>query len=456
MSSPTIPISNPQTQSPIATPAFRAFLSRISTSIRQGFSQRRPWSELIDRNYMARPDSLSEAATRIRKNLSYFKVNYITLLALILAFSLLSHPLSLIVLLSLLASWIFLYLFRPSDQPLVILGRSFSDRETLGILVVSTIVVIFLTSVGSLLISASMVGFALVCAHGAFRVPEDLFLDDQEPASAGLLSFLGVTSTSAAAAAAPAIAARNLHTQGLTVGRKLISYPVKRNRRLVSCVKTSEAPAIAKTDDSNKQGSLEKNSQRNATFPNGFEALILDVCDETEVAELKLKVGDFEMHLKRDIGVAKSPFTSSTPLPPPPIPTPPMELSAAVSPAPAPSKSSVEKTTPFTNISFRKSSKMAALEASGASGYVLVASPTVGSFRRNRTVKGKKQPPICKEGDVIKEGQVIGYLDQFGTELPVKSDVAGEVLKLLFNDGDAVGYGDPLIAVLPSFHAIDK
>ncbi|KAL9388947.1 hypothetical protein Peur_017552 [Populus x canadensis] len=208
MSSPTIPISNPQTQSPIATPAFRAFLSRISTSIRQGFSQRRPWSELVDRNYMARPDSLSEAATRIRKNLSYFKVNYITLLALILAFSLLSHPLSLIVLLSLLASWIFLYLFRPSDQPLVILGRSFSDRETLGILVVSTIVVIFLTSVGSLLISASMVGFALVCAHGAFRVPEDLFLDDQEPASAGLLSFLGVTSTSAAAAAAPAVAAR--------------------------------------------------------------------------------------------------------------------------------------------------------------------------------------------------------------------------------------------------------
>lgn len=24
------------------------------------------------------------------------------------------------------------------------------------------------------------------------------------------------------------------------------------------------------------------------------------------------------------------------------------------------------------------------------------------------------------QGDVIKEGQVIGYLDQFGTELPVK------------------------------------
>ncbi|PWA96266.1 Biotin/lipoyl attachment [Artemisia annua] len=55
-------------------------------------------------------------------------------------------------------------------------------------------------------------------------------------------------------------------------------------------------------------------------------------------------------------------------------------------------------------------------------------------------------------GDVIKEGKTICYLDQFGTELPVKSDVDGEVIKILFDDGEAVGYGDPLIAVLPSFH----
>ncbi|OAY38346.1 PRA1 family protein B3 [Manihot esculenta] len=212
MAAPAIPISSPQSQSqsqpPIATPAFRAFISRLSSSIRHGLSQRRPWYELIDRSSMARPDSLSEAASRIRKNLSYFKVNYISFIAVVLAFSLLSHPFSLLVLLCLLGGWIFLYLFRPSDQPVVILGRTFSDRETLGVLVVLTIVVVFLTSVGSLLISALMVGLAIVCAHGAFRVPEDLFLDDQEPANAGFLSFLGGAASSAAAAAAPAVASR--------------------------------------------------------------------------------------------------------------------------------------------------------------------------------------------------------------------------------------------------------
>jgi hypothetical protein len=49
-----------------------------------------------------------------------------------------------------------------------------------------------------LLISALMVGLAIVCAHGAFRVPEDLFLDDQEVTSSGFLSFLGGAASSAA------------------------------------------------------------------------------------------------------------------------------------------------------------------------------------------------------------------------------------------------------------------
>ncbi|TKY56919.1 Biotin/lipoyl attachment domain-containing protein isoform 2 [Spatholobus suberectus] len=136
------------------------------------------------------------------------------------------------------------------------------------------------------------------------------------------------------------------------------------------------------------------------------QALVLEVCDETQIAELRVKVGESEMHLKRNVGVTKVPMSNISPTTPPPVPTKPM------------------------------SSKLAALEASGSNNYVIVSSPTVGSFQRGRTVKGKKQPPICKEGNVIKEGQGIGYLDQFGTSLLVKTDVAGEVLKPLFQDGN--------------------
>ncbi|XP_022745945.1 uncharacterized protein LOC111296130 isoform X2 [Durio zibethinus] len=240
---------------------------------------------------------------------------------------------------------------------------------------------------------------------------------------------------------------------GLMFGGKNNSS-ARRNVTLISCVKTPEASVSSMLKDSSTQGSLEKKTSRNATFPNGFEALVLEVCDETEVAELKMKIGDFEMHMKRNVGATKAPLSNSSPTTAPPIPTRPMNESAAVTSPPSPPKLSSEKPTPFINVAFRKSYKLAALEASGSNNYVLVPSPMVGTFRRGKTVKGKKLPPIFQEGDSIEEGQVIAFLDQFGTELPVQSNVAGEVLKLLVDDGDAIGYGDPLIAVLPSFHEV--
>lgn len=221
MSSPAVlPISNPQpttgaaatnsaqSQPPIATPAFRSFINNLSNSLNHGLSQRRPWAELVDRSAFSKPESLSDAALRVRKNYSYFRVNYLTAVAAVVAFSLITNPLSLLFLAALLAAWLFLYLFRPADSPLVLFGRTYSDRETLGILIVLSVVVIFLTSVGSVLISALLAGVAVVCAHGAFRVPEDLFLDEQENPSTGFLSFLGGAASNAAAAAAPAVAAR--------------------------------------------------------------------------------------------------------------------------------------------------------------------------------------------------------------------------------------------------------
>lgn len=184
--------------------AVRVFINNLSESLRNGLSQRRPWTELADRSAFSKPESFSDATLRVRKNYSYFRVNYYAIVSVILAVSLLTNPFSLILLIGLLASWTFLYLFRPTDRPLVILGRTFSDFETLAILSALTIFVVFLTSVGSVLISALMLGVAVVCLHGAFRVPEDLFLDEQEPSqTTGFLSFL--RSPAAAAAAASAV-----------------------------------------------------------------------------------------------------------------------------------------------------------------------------------------------------------------------------------------------------------
>ncbi|KFK34856.1 hypothetical protein AALP_AA5G202000 [Arabis alpina] len=231
-----------------------------------------------------------------------------------------------------------------------------------------------------------------------------------------------------------------------------------RNSMFVLSTKASKSSTTTKSDDSSDTSvSNGKNAVRRITFPKEVEALVHEMCDETEVAVLQLKVGDFEMNLKRKIGQAANhiPVDDISPTIAPPIPSEPMNKSVSAAPTPSQTKASSERVSPFINTSYRKSSTLAALEASGINNYVLVTSPSVGKFERSRTVKGKKQPPSCKEGDAIKEGQVIGYLHQLGTELPVTSDVAGEVLKLLSNDGDSVGYGEPLVAVLPSFHDIN-
>ncbi|KAG0549675.1 hypothetical protein BDA96_01G275500 [Sorghum bicolor] len=112
-----------------------------------------------------------QATSRLWKNLVYFRVNYAAVTALCLAASLLVHPFSLAML---LAAWCLLYELRPADAPPVAaFCRTFSDREVLGGLVAASAFVVFLTSVGSLIFSALALGAAVVCAHGACRVPAD-------------------------------------------------------------------------------------------------------------------------------------------------------------------------------------------------------------------------------------------------------------------------------------------
>ncbi|KAK7339969.1 hypothetical protein VNO77_20659 [Canavalia gladiata] len=191
-----LPISNPQmttsTESSQAAPtAFRALMNHLSDSLRHGLSQRRPWSELSDRTAFSKPLSFSEATLRIRHNVSYFRINYYVVVSLVLAISLLSNPFSLFLLFALLGSWLFLYLLRPSAQPLFLFGRTFSDFETLCLLAGTTFVLLFFTSLGSLLINAFALSLVLVAAHAAFRLPEDLFLDERDTSQpAGFFSIL--------------------------------------------------------------------------------------------------------------------------------------------------------------------------------------------------------------------------------------------------------------------------
>ncbi|XP_061354785.1 uncharacterized protein LOC133299342 [Gastrolobium bilobum] len=177
------------------------------------------------------------------------------------------------------------------------------------------------------------------------------------------------------------------------------------------------------------------------------EFLLTKLCDSTSIGELELKLDGFHLHVVRDL-------TEKIKTPPPPIPASvsvntfteapksngPVSTSSLAISKPVPSSGSIQRF----------------LDKAADEGLVLILSPKVGFFRRSRTIKGKRAPPSCKENQKVEEGQVICYIEQLGGELPIESDVSGEVIKILRNDGDPVGYGDAVVAILPSFPGIKK
>ncbi|KAI9397618.1 hypothetical protein POPTR_003G061400v4 [Populus trichocarpa] len=180
-----------------------------------------------------------------------------------------------------------------------------------------------------------------------------------------------------------------------------------------------------------------------------IESLVTEICNTTSIAEFELKLGGFRLYVMRDLTEKNEP--TPQPLPPPPL---------AVT---------VKTTTDASDLNGSASTSLAIskqepsfggiksfLDRTTDEGLMILPSPRVGFFRRSRTIKGKRAPPSCKEKQIIKEGQVLCYIEQLGGELPIESDISGEVIKILREDGEPVGYGDALIAILPSFPGIKK
>jgi len=145
----------------------------------RGAARRRAAVHVRARKADGAPSAVGQATTRLRKNVNYFKVNYLIWILTVLTVCMLANPQSLFVLSGALvrappafgtysngpttgiaASWAYLFVAR-GDAPLVIAGRPISEREKLlGASGVSVAVIFFLTSVGSVLFSAVCIGLA--------------------------------------------------------------------------------------------------------------------------------------------------------------------------------------------------------------------------------------------------------------------------------------------------------
>ncbi|CAH8343888.1 unnamed protein product [Eruca vesicaria subsp. sativa] len=204
----------------------------------------------------------------------------------------------------------------------------------------------------------------------------------------------------------------------------------------VSTVTAVETAASVEVEDAEKTKSSPLNAQL-VPKPSEVEALVTEICDSSSIAEFELKLGGFRLYVARDLA-----DNNISPPQPQPISTP---VAAATESADSNGSAS------STSLAITKPASSAADQ-----GLIILQSPKVGFFRRSKTIKGKRTPSSCKEKDQVKEGQVLCYIEQLGGQFPIESDVTGEVVKILREDGEPVGYNDALISILPSFPGIKK
>ncbi|XP_059662313.1 PRA1 family protein G2-like [Cornus florida] len=160
-------------------------ISRSVQNLSNFISRRRPWPEFIASGVFDRPDSISGAGTRFRKNSNYFGVNYGIVISTCAAVFLIGNPIALIIFALVFALWLILYFFR--EDPMIVLGHHVSDRIVMVGLVVGSLVAVWFTGTVNILLVGIGSGLLIAVLHGVFRNPEGLFLDEDDAVSNGLI-----------------------------------------------------------------------------------------------------------------------------------------------------------------------------------------------------------------------------------------------------------------------------
>ncbi|KAK4344788.1 hypothetical protein RND71_034964 [Anisodus tanguticus] len=174
--------------------AYDFSFSRARSGTLSFYARRRPWRELLAHpSSYTRPISLTDFTSRVKRNLTYFRVNYTMAVLIILFLSLLWNPISMIVFLTVFIAWFFLYFHR--DEPLMIFNRMIDDRIVMVVLSGVTVVSLVMTSVWLNVLVSILVGMTFVLLHSMFRITEDLFLEEDDYANegGGLHSFVGTS-----------------------------------------------------------------------------------------------------------------------------------------------------------------------------------------------------------------------------------------------------------------------
>jgi acetyl-CoA carboxylase biotin carboxyl carrier protein len=153
---------------------------------------------------------------------------------------------------------------------------------------------------------------------------------------------------------------------------------------------------------------IRRRDRRDASEATDLVRHLGKLLDELRLTEAEISIGDVRVRVQRAAAPA------------------PSEPASAESSAAAPSNSVVIVERP--------------------ADMVTVEAPMVGTFYR---ASAPTAEPYVREGDVVKEGQIVCIIEAMKLMNEIETKAAGRVSKILVENGQAVEYGQPLFLIEP-------
>ena len=172
---------------------------------------------------------------------------------------------------------------------------------------------------------------------------------------------------------------------------------------------------------------------------NQLRELLADI-DKTNISELTLKSEDFELTVRKELPVGDRPLSAMDSLLTGGVSRSQLAASPVVStsgshpsekaapPAPA--------APPVSSASF----------SSDTSKWVEVTSPMVGTFYRS---PAPDEPPFVEKSDRVTVGQVVCIIEAMKLMNEIESEVSGQIVEILVENGAPVEYGQALMRINP-------
>jgi len=156
---------------------------------------------------------------------------------------------------------------------------------------------------------------------------------------------------------------------------------------------------------------------------------ILEMMREHELSEFELERDNFKLRVRKNAGghwPASAPAGAPLPVYAPPVPLPGHVAAAPAVAAPA--------ATVLT-------------AADEEMELAVVKSPIVGTFYRAAEPDTK---PFTDVGERVKKGQVLCIIEAMKLMNEINAEIDGEVVKVYVENGQAVQYGERLLAIKPA------